>query len=270
MLEKTKHVKSPLRYPGGKSRAVKHILELIPENINKLCSPFLGGGSLELSCANLGIQVKAYDGFEPLVNFWQHILNNPLSLASVIEKHYPLPKNKFYSLQRNYSVLNTDLEKAAAYYVLNRSSFSGTTFSGGMSQNHPRFTYKSMERVKTFEINKFSVELADFKDSIDLHKNDFLYLDPPYFTNKRLYGHRGDMHDNFDHSGLFNLLNKRNNWILSYNDCGWVRQVYNGYKIHEAKWTYSMNNSKTSSEVLILSKDLSKCENKFKRSGESF
>ena len=61
--------KSPLRYPGGKTRAASNILQYIPKNTKTICSPFLGGGSLELMCANNGMMVKAYDGFEPLVVF---------------------------------------------------------------------------------------------------------------------------------------------------------------------------------------------------------
>ena len=62
--------KTPLRYPGGKSRAVKHILPLIPEDITELCSPFLGGGSVELAVAERGTTVYAYDIFEPIVWLW--------------------------------------------------------------------------------------------------------------------------------------------------------------------------------------------------------
>ena len=65
-------VKSPLRYPGGKSRAVKTIREYIPTETKKLCAPFLGGASVELACAADGIKVYGADAFEPVVNFWKH------------------------------------------------------------------------------------------------------------------------------------------------------------------------------------------------------
>ena len=76
-------IKSPLRYPGGKSRAVTQILNLITRGIDVLCSPFLGGGSIELACASRGIAVKAYDAFEPLVNFWQYLLEDAPKLANL-------------------------------------------------------------------------------------------------------------------------------------------------------------------------------------------
>ena len=41
-----KLAKSPLRYPGGKSRALKQILPLIPVNMTEFREPFVGGGSV--------------------------------------------------------------------------------------------------------------------------------------------------------------------------------------------------------------------------------
>lgn len=76
-------IKSPLRYPGGKSRAVKIISKYIPKETTSLCSPFFGGGSLEIYCAQNGIRVYGYDSFWPLVDFWQVLLKNPQKLALV-------------------------------------------------------------------------------------------------------------------------------------------------------------------------------------------
>ncbi|WP_369409719.1 MULTISPECIES: DNA adenine methylase [unclassified Wolbachia] len=44
--EQVSFVKSPIRYPGGKSRAVSQIInEYIPRGLSTLCSPFIGGGA---------------------------------------------------------------------------------------------------------------------------------------------------------------------------------------------------------------------------------
>ena len=57
-------------------------------------------------------------------------------------------------------------ERAAIFYVLNRSSFSGTTFSGGMSPGHPRFNAAAIERVKNFKASNIRIEMKDFRESI--------------------------------------------------------------------------------------------------------
>ena len=80
-------VKTLLRYPGGKSRAVKHILPLIPPDVTELCSPFLGGGSVELAFnQERGGTVYGYDLFEPLVWFWECLLQSPKELATAADQ----------------------------------------------------------------------------------------------------------------------------------------------------------------------------------------
>ena len=249
--------KSPLRYPGGKNRAVKNILPiLLSNNIKKLCSPFLGGASIELACADNDISIYGYDIFEPLVDFWQVLINEPHKLASEVRKYYPLKKEKFYLLQKTYSSINNQFERAVIYFVLNRCSFSGTTLSGGMSPNHPRFTPSSIDRLENFKSKNFYAHKADFKESIEKHKKDFLYLDPPYANGQSLYGNRGDIHKGFNHHELKEVLSSRDKWVLSYNDCEFIRQLYKDYRTIELDWTYGMNSSKKSNEIMIVSDKL--------------
>ena len=139
--------KSPLGDPGGKNRAIKAIYSCIPESETKLCSPFLGGASIELACTPT-IEVHGCDIFGPLVDFWQELTENPDVLADRVARYYPLSRTKFYNLQKRFMNLDSKLERAAAFYVLNRSSYSGTTLSGGMSPGHPRFTESSIERLR--------------------------------------------------------------------------------------------------------------------------
>ncbi len=247
--------KSLLRYPGGKSRGAKEILKFFPSELDSICSPFIGGGSIELELANRGIKVFGYDIFEPLTSFWQELLRDPKELAERVRKYYPLTNSKFYSLQSEYMGIKNKKERAAVFFVLNRASFSGTTLSGGMSSGHPRFTQSIIERLSRFEIGNLKVENADYHDSLPKHPKDFLYLDPPYANNGKLYGERGNIHESFNHEGLAEILVKRDGWILSYNDCEIVRDLYEGFNKINLKWAYGMNNDKKSNELLILSKD---------------
>ncbi|WP_280524748.1 DNA adenine methylase [Wolbachia pipientis] len=230
----------------------------MPKGLPTLCSPFIGGGSIELALASIGTKVYGYDAFEPLVRFWQVLLKDASYLAEVVRKYQNMTSIMFYNLQKTFFTLKDRVEIAAAFFALNRSSFSGTTLSGGMSPGHPRFTPSSIERLAKFSIKNLTVNSADFKKSIPKHANDFLYCDPPYLIDQKLYGKRGDQHTDFDHKGLAKLLATRDGWILSYNDCEEIRNMYTGYRIITPKWTYGMGNSKKSNEVLILSKDYRK------------
>jgi DNA adenine methylase len=247
--------RSPLRYPGGKTRGVDFITQFFPENLDKLLSPFFGGGSIELSVAAQGTLVYGYDIFSPLVEFWQCLLTQPNELADEVEKHYPLPRDRFYELQATQTEFKTKLERAAVYYVLNRSSFSGATLSGGMSPEHPRFTLTSIERLRNYLNPNIKIQKADFKTSLEKHPYTFAYLDPPYLIKSSLYGKKGNAHKDFDHEQLANILKKREHWILSYNDCKEIRSLYEGFHILTPNWKYGMSNNKMSKEVLIFSKD---------------
>ena len=197
-----------------------------------------------------------YDSFQPLVAFWQCLLENPSGLAARVAQYHPLARNKFYALQKEFALLRGEAERAAVFYVLNRASYSGTTLAGGMSPAHPRFTKSSIERIKRFGPADFQVKHMDFRESLAAHANDFLYLDPPYANGGALYGVGGSAQTDFPHQVLADILKDRDGWILSYNDCEAVRKMYQGFALQSPQWTYGMGTSKNSNELLILSRDL--------------
>ncbi len=250
--------KSPLRYPGGKTRAVDVITSYFPENLKTLVSPFFGGGSIEIATAQKGVQVYGYDIFEPLACFWEYLLKDKQALYDAVKAYHPLSKDDFYELQKTNPTEAYGLNKAAVFYVLNRSSFSGSTMSGGMSPDHPRFNLSNMSTLLKFDVPTLDVKLMPFHDSLDIHKSEFAYLDPPYLLPKKqankLYGVNGSTHSEFDHDLLFTMLKDRPNWIMSYNKSDAIYDLYDGFRIIEPTWKYGMSSDKDSKEVLIFSK----------------
>ena len=257
-----KIVKSPLTYPGGKHRAVRSIAPFIPRGTKEICSPFFGGGSLEVYWASRGIRVYGYDVFEALTDFWWGLLHHREDLIRRIESYHPLARETFYHLQKTYSHIEDRLERSAVFFVLNKSSFSGLTFSGGMSPGHRDLNPKTIDYLRNFKINNFSVDRMSFHQSIPMHKNSLLYLDPPYYIKSHLYGDRGNTHRDFDHEGLVDILKSRDRWILSYNDCETIHDMYSDFHILYPTWKYGISRNKESSEILILSPDMSEYANK--------
>lgn len=248
-----KPLSSPLRYPGGKSRAVSTIRQYIPNDVDAICSPFIGGGSIELSLAFDGIRVYGADAFKPLINFWKELKKDPILLSGIVREFHPLSRTKFYSLQKSYATIENKTESAAIFYVLNRASFSGVTLSGGMSPGHPRFTLSGIDKLHDYLLPRnFNIRCCDYLVMLKQHSDKFLYLDPPYANGEKLYGKKGDCHFGFDHEELAGVLHKRDKWILSYNDCSFIREMYKGYKFVTPKWAYGMNRNKKSTEILIL------------------
>ena len=257
-------MKSLLRYPGGKTRALKHIIPYFPKNLTEIVSPFFGGGSIEIHYADQGVRVHGYEIFEPLVNFWQEVLRDPEEVAYLLETlFHPCSKEMFSKFQKKQSWAHMDEThrnwkqyRACMYYALNRSSFSGATTSGGYSQQaaDKRFTETSILRLKNFSCPFLTMEHADFKDSLAKHDDDkFIYADPPYaIDNPVLYGKNGSTHKGFDHLGLAEVMRRKNNWVLSYNPTPFILDLYKDYEIVYPEWSYGMSKDKKSKEILIL------------------
>ena len=247
-----------LRYPGGKFRGAKKIFEFIPADTKEICSPFLGGGSVELLCANNGMKVYGYDKFLPLVDFWDCLIKKPDELAQLVAGWWSTGTNGLseeFEERKEYQKLKAELlspkpsqlERAALFYVINRTSFSGSALSGGVTAGNPRFTESSVQRILEFkDANKtknITVECLDFRESIEKNKQKLMYLDPPYWLESKLYGKKGDL--NFqekDHLALFEILTKTKKWVLSYNDSKKVREIYHDYRIVPMEWAYGMKN----------------------------
>jgi DNA adenine methylase len=164
--------------------------------------------------------------------------------------------------------LNDDvLQQSVQYFVINRCSFSGSTLSGGFSEESSvkRFTPSSINRIESLDFTNIEIYNKDFRDFIDslpvpsiaaATSKTLMFLDPPYYleSKSKLYGNNGDMHEKFDHKLLFDVLNTKKNWVVTYNNCEYIRNLYKDYIILDVNWSYGMNTSKESSEIIIISK----------------
>lgn len=216
------------------------------------------GGAFEIFLAKNGVKVHGYDNFKYLVCFWSAVKKDKQKLHEIISNNYPITKERFYDLQRTIHLLTDETEIAAMFYILNRCSFSGTTLSGGMSPNHPRFNKKQIDSILNFDdALDFKVQEMSFEYSIPKH-DCLIYADPPYLIDEKLYGVKGSMHKGFNHILLAHMLNDRGNFILSYNNCDEIKEMYSGYghDFYYPKWKYGMGTDKNSTEILIVSKDL--------------
>ncbi|STQ86351.1 adenine-specific DNA methyltransferase [Helicobacter muridarum] len=143
-----RYTKSPLRYGGGKSLAVGLILEHFPNDIKRLISPFMGGGSVEIASAlELDLEVKAFDIFDILVNFWQVLIVDSLKLYDELLKLEPTKETyaeikeelKAYWNERHKNANNTpqkhlDSLTLARDYYFNFNLSYGPGFLGWMSK----------------------------------------------------------------------------------------------------------------------------------------
>lgn len=260
---------SPLRYPGGKTRACKIIDHVMLQYFDINCfdtivSPFFGGGSFEFHLQNkYGLKLIVNDKFTPLYNFWRQVKLNKTILCEELRKIKSVSKEHFMAYRNTIMGLQDDiLQQSIQYFIINRCSFSGSTLSGGFSEesSSKRFTPSSINKIEALDFSNIEIYNHDFYDFININNlindNTLLFLDPPYFLEhkSKLYGNNGDMHEGFDHKLLFDLLNTKKNWIVTYNNCHQIREMYKDYIIIDVNWSYGMNTTKASSEIIIISK----------------
>lgn len=260
--EYKRYIGSPLRYAGGKSLAVGLIIELLPEYIKRLVSPFLGGGSVEVACAvELGLPVVAYDIFDILINYWDVQLKHPEELYKRLVKFNP-NREDFKKVKdilklhwENGKKIEDKYDLAAIYYFNHNTSY-GPYFLGWPSSVYlqQKRYQKMIEKVLNFKVNNMKVGCVSFEKIMTKHKNDFLYCDPPYYldgdskTFVGLYPHRNFPihHKNFDHEKLHDLLMKhKGGFILSYNDCSAIREWYKNFNIKAPTWQYTFSQGDT-------------------------
>jgi len=246
-------IKSPLRYPGGKSRAVDTIAKLIPD-FDEFREPFLGGGSVFVSVKQRFPNKKYWinDLYTELYKFWEMTQKD---VDGVVEKIYEW-KNKYTIGKELYQFLNenhdnfSDLERAAAFFVYNRITFSGTTLSGGYSEGAftGRFTESSIKRLKDLRqvINGSLITNYDYEEVIKKEgENVFVFLDPPYYsaTKSALYGKNGHLHKSFDHERFAENMKKcRHKWLITYDDSEYIRDLFSFANIQSWNLTYGMRN----------------------------
>ena len=249
--------KSPLRYPGGKSRAITKILEQLPESFLEFREPFVGGGSVFVTIRQKFPEVKVWinDLNFDLYCFWKIAQTNTQELASRITKIKNETKSGrglFDEFRNSLNMNLSDLDRSVRFFVLNRITFSGTVDSGGYSEAayHSRFTHSSIDRLLSLEplLQNVKITTLDYRDVI--HKpgnNALIFLDPPYLvaTKSRLYGKNGDLHLGFEHAEFANEMKKcQHNWLITYDDSTEIRQNFSYANIYEWELQYGMNNYK--------------------------
>ena len=267
-------IKSPLRYPGGKSRAVQQMKFLLPKAFEEYREPFVGGGSffiyLKQKQPNLKIWIN--DLNPELYCFWKYAQADSEKLAREVQKVKKERKDgqDLFNELVNINIDSlTEIERAVRFFVLNRITFSGVVESGGYSKLafESRFTESSVERLVKMGPIMEDVKIThlDYRKLLtDGDRNVFTFLDPPYFkaTKSKLYGKNGVLHTGFNHEEFAEEMKKcKHSWLITYDDSPEIRKNFSFAKIYEWELQYGMNNYKQGkaekgSELFITNYDL--------------
>jgi DNA adenine methylase len=270
---------TPLRYPGGKSRAnkiIKPTFDLVTGKYKEYREPFIGGGSVALFhwteyWSKMPIETRPpvwiNDLYVPVYSFWWAVQNRVEDLVEqllVVRSNHPTGESlketffKCVDVMKRYSSpsdIRTDDDKFEAafnYFILNRCCRSGLTnvFSKEAADPKICFTSDKIKNLRTFSkiIQGWRITNLDYADLINAPGEDvFIFMDPPYLLGKlsTLYGTDGEMHDGFDHIRYRDIvMNSDHKWLITYNSCETLKEWYAKYTPKEWLLRYSMQQFK--------------------------
>lgn len=239
---------SVFRYPGGKSKAIKFIEPFWDQiNHDEYREPFIGGGSVYAAKKNVKFNwINDLDN--NLFSFYK-IISVEKSRKLLIKKLIKTKVTKKLYDALYFSKPKILFNKAYRYYLLNRCSFSGIT-KWNSYIGDVRFNIHKLQNL----INELGIKLKNTKitnydfEKVLLEKpagkKIFFYLDPPYAESRQIVAYNVTF-EKKDHERLAKILKKiKHPFLLTYDDCKYVRNLYKWANFYDRTWRYSVANSR--------------------------
>lgn len=219
---------------GGKKSLRNKILDLFPERgtFDRYIEVF-GGAGWVLFSSDRHAKVEVYNDVNgDLVNLFRCTKYHPEALQKEL-KFILMSREQFFDAKEQIKIKGlTDIQRAAKFYILIKESFGADTLSFGVRpkdmENAIEYISKVAKRLKMVVIEK-----QDFECILKTYdkKDALFYLDPPYYETEKYYPDRFMPED---HVRLKEALGRiKGKFLLSYNDCEYIRKLYDGYSIVE-------------------------------------
>lgn len=268
---------TPLRYPGGKAKFAPFVKDLM--KVNELSGDYLepyAGGSgvaLDLLYSNYCKNIHINDLDIAVFNFWKSVTENTeLFLQLLNDTHVTIEE-----WHKQKSILarpdeHSQLEHGFSTFFLNRTNRSGILKGGVIGGKAQDGNYKLDARFNKANLSKRIEKIGEFKNRIKVYNLDALellnkvdtilpcdsliYLDPPYYVKGQGLYRNFYMHN--DHVQIRKALdNVKSKWIVSYDNCHEIKQIYDGYEQVDYSLNYSAYYKTKGSEVMIYCKNIS-------------
>ena len=268
---------SPLRYPGGKTKFYSYVRDILDCNGllgETYIEPFAGGAGLALKLLlNDDVKRIVINDFDPAIYcFWYSILQNPEAFCDLIMT-VPLTQEEWKRQRQIYleQDISEPLRLGFATFFLNRTNVSGVVnggMIGGKNQSGPfkldaRFNRGTLsQKVSRIAERKDQIVILNYdaKQLIQPHKlrrfyKAFINFDPPYVKKgHQLYKNAFCAEDHRELSQLISACNRK--WIVTYDICPLVAELYSKYRGSYLDVTYSVQCSKKAKEYIFFSDNL--------------
>ena len=226
---------------GGKKLLRNRILEVFPEQrtFNRYIEVF-GGAGWVLFSADRHAKMEVYNDVNgDLVNLFRCTKYHPEALQKELE-FILMSREQFFDAKEQTEVRGlTDIQRAARFYILIKESFGTDLRSFGV---RPKNMENAVEYILSVSkrLNTVVIENQDFERILKTYdkKDALFYLDPPYYETEKYYPDRFMPED---HVRLKEALERlKGKFLLSYNDCEYIRELYSGYSVVEVERMHNL------------------------------
>ena len=251
---------------GGKKALRELIVSLFPIYYERYIEVF-GGGGWVLFHKPPGNDFEVYNDFNSLLaNLYRCVRDNPQELIESLR--FVLNSREDFEITRKSLAQDSsisDVQKASLYYQLIRYSYASGLTSYA-SQPHDMWVNFPLIEQAHRRLAKVVIENKDFEPLMRQYDRpvSFFYLDPPYFATEGYYNNIGENgYTRQDHIRLRDILLRiEGKFLLSYNDCQFIRELYDApgirimpvSRINNIKQRYE--NGCLFEEVLIANYDI--------------
>jgi DNA adenine methylase len=235
-MQSTK-LKAPFGWVGGKSKLAKDIVKQITPDHKTYIEVFGGAGSVLYAKEQSKLEVFN-DINSELINLHRAIRNNPQTLSMYLNQLL-ISRDIFNDIKRKKMKPRNHIEAAAFYLYLLTQSFGskGENFAmSAKSGRKPKDIYKSYQKWAN-RLKGVTIENKSFNDLIKLYDKEesFFYCDPPYVSTESYYKNTGGFGKKEHELLAATLSNIKGKFLLSYNDCELVRELYKDFNIRSTK-----------------------------------
>ena len=227
-------MRSFIGWIGGKSQLKKHIIPLIPESCSRYIEVCGGAGWVLFGKDKVKGQMEVFNDIDgDLINLYRQIKNNCDELQHEVDwiQSREMFMSFRYELENNLPL--TNLQRAARYLYLVKCSFGCNRSSFATRPSRVQNVIDNLPKYQK-RLNDVIIENKDFESLIKTYDRSeaLFYVDPPYFGSEQYYNNQYCSFGSKDHERLYRCLKGiKGKFILSYNDCEYIRDRYKDYYI---------------------------------------
>lgn len=241
-------MKSFIPWIGGKTLLAKKLVSLFPEKIDRYVEVFGGGGSVLFYGDKKRAPLEIYNDLNgDLVNLFRCAKYHCGELQREISGYFNA-REIFEDLKERLHTRGfTDIQRAAMFYVLVKTSYGADNRSFGCNKKNLSVDY--LDKI-SMRLQNVVIENKDFENLIHVYDrpSTLFYCDPPYYRAEHYYDATFSTED---HERLKQCLNGiKGRFILSYNDSEFIRELYRDFKIIAVERPHNLSKG-TYKELII-------------------